>query len=143
MFNYGNAYGGYNNPYQPQMDRLQQLQQNQQQMQQLQQPQQQMQQSQQQSVIPVGGLEEVKAYPMDWSGNATYFIDNAKGKIYTKQLGVNGIPSITTYSVDTSVANAEESYCTKEEYNALKSEIDNYKGVLDNLLSQLGGKKDV
>lgn len=137
------AYNSYINPMQPQIDRLNQMQQAQQQSQ-YQQPiqQQPIQQPQGQTIIPVGSIEEVKAHPVDWSGNANYFIDNANKKIYVKQLGMNGVPITSTYKLDTEPSEESTPYVTKEEYNALKGELDNYKGVLDNLLSQLGGNKN-
>lgn len=133
MYNY-NPYGY--NQFQPQMDRLQQLQ-SMQQAQQIQQPVQ-----QGNVIIPVGSIEEVKAFNNYFDGQPHYFIDNVNNKIYIKQLGINGMPSISVYSLDDSVSKQEEGYCTKEEYNALKSDLDNYKGVLDNLLKQLGGGKN-
>lgn len=138
MYNYMNY-----NPNQGYMDRLNQLQQMQQ-AQQYQQPMQQMQQPQQQTqgVIPVGSIEEVRAYNNYFDGQPHYFVDNVSNKIYIKQLGMNGIPSITVYSVDNSAKKQEECYCTKEEYNALKSDLDNYKNVLEDLLNKLGGVKD-
>lgn len=137
MYNYMNY-----NPNQGYMDRLNQLQQMQQ-AQQYQQPIQQMQQqSQQQGIIPVGSIEEVKAFNNYFDGQPHYFIDNVSNKIYIKQLGMNGIPSVTTYSVDNTAEKQEECYCTKEEYNALKSDLESYKSVLEDLLNKLGGVKD-
>lgn len=137
MYNYMNY-----NPNQGYMDRLNQLQQMQQ-AQQYQQPIQQMQQQpQQQGIIPVGSIEEVKAFNNYFDGQPHYFIDNVSNKIYIKQLGMNGIPSVTTYSVDNTVEKQEECYCTKEEYNALKSDLESYKSVLEDLLNKLGGLND-
>lgn len=137
MYNYMNY-----NPNQGYMDRLNQLQQMQQ-AQQYQQPMQQMQQQpQQQGIVPVGSIEEVRAFNNYFDGQPHYFIDNVSNRIYIKQLGMNGIPSITTYSVDNTAEKQEESYCTKEEYNALKSDLESYKSVLEDLLNKLGGIKD-
>ena len=136
------AYNSYINPMQPQIDRLNQMQQAQQQSQYQQPIQQQPIQQQGQTIIPVGSIEEVKAHPVDWSGNANYFIDNANKKIYVKQLGMNGVPITSIYKLDTEPSEESTPYVTKEEYNALKGELDNYKGVLDNLLNQLGGNKN-
>lgn len=127
---YGN-YGGYNgyvNPYQPQIDRLNQLQ--------VQQAQQQIpqQQPQQSGVLPVGSIEEVKAFNNYFDGQPHYFVDTALNKIYIKQLGLNGIPSISSYSLDTEVTKSVE-YATKEE-------VETVRNTLDQLLKQLGGNKD-
>ena len=95
---YPNGYQPGMNPMQPQMNRLQQMEQ---QYGQMQQPNMQMQQQptpqQAEGVIPVGGLEEVRAYNNYWDGLAKYFIDNNTNTIYTKQLGLNGAPVIKTY----------------------------------------------
>lgn len=133
--NYGN-YGGYGNvnPMQSQIDRLNQ-------MQQMQQPPVQQQPTGQQ-ITPVGGIEEVKAHQVDWSGKPSYFIDNANNKIYIKRLSMEGVPIISTYSLDNTPQEKKDIYCTKEELNGLKSELDNYKSVLNDLLGKLGGLKD-
>ena len=55
---------------------------------------------------------------------------------------MEGIPVISTYSLDNTPPENKETYCTKEELNSLKSELDSYKNVLDNLLSRLGGNKN-
>lgn len=139
-YNSYGSYGGYGNinPMQPQIDRLIQMQQMQQAQQQPPQPQ----QPTGQQVILVGGIEEVKAHQVDWSGKPNYFVDNANDKIYIKRLSMEGIPVISTYSLDNTPSENKDTYCTKEELNSLKSELDNYKNVLDNLLSQLGGNKN-
>lgn len=144
------GYQNYMN-MQPQINRLGQLE-NQfaGQFQQMQQPQMQPQQTQMQqqiaqnSVIPVGGIEEVRAYNNYFDGQAHYFIDNASNKIYIKQLGLNGIPSISTYKLDTEPLATTNSttgdFVSKEEFNALKSEIEQYKGMFNNFL---GGNTNV
>lgn len=88
--------------------------------------------AQQSGVIPVAGIEEAKAYAVDWSGNATYFIDNANNRIYTKQLGLNGVPVLKQYDLVQGCEENEKEYATKEE-------VDNLKKIIENLLKQLGG----
>lgn len=131
MYGYGNyggmGYGNSTNPYQPQIDRLNQMQQ----MQQMQQQQQVSQQPQGNSVIPVGSIEEVKAFNNYFDGQVHYFVDTANNKIYTKVLGINGIPSIQTYSL---VVEEEK----KVEY-ATKEEVQNLKNVIDDLLGKMRG----
>lgn len=139
---YNNAYGvngsygtyGNVNPMQSQNDRLNQMQQ----------PQQAStpQQLAGQQIIPVGGIEEVKAHQVDWSGKPSYFIDNVNNKIYIKRLSMEGVPVISTYSLDNTPQEKKDIYCTKEELNGLKSELDNYKSILNDLLGKLGGLKD-
>ena len=134
-FNSGYSQGGFN-PYQPQMNRLQQLEQMQQNQYnpQMQQPAQQPQaQAQSTGIVPVGSIEEVKAFNGYFDGQPHYFIDNANNKIYIKQLGLNGMPSILIYGILEDKEEPKIEYATKEEVN-------NVKSILDNLLSQLGGK---
>lgn len=123
---------------QQQMERLNSMQNafNQQQMQ----PQQIQQQTQQ--VTPVGGIEEVKAHPIDWTGNVSYFIDKANNKIYTKQLGNDGIPKISSYVLDENPQQERTTgeFVSKQEFNLLKQEIEQYKGILNNFL---GGNANV
>lgn len=123
---YGN-YGNYINPMQPQMNRLNQLET--QYSNQFQQP-----QMQQTGVLPVGSIEEVKAFNNYFDGQPHYFMDGTQNKIYIKQLGINGMPSITTYSLDIKEAKSIE-YATKEE-------VESVRNTLDQLLKQLGGNKD-
>lgn len=129
----------YNNPalYESQMNRLNAMQQGAYQPQGIQ-PQQ-LQQQQQQPVVgntvtPVASLEEVKAMAVDWTGNPNYYVDNVNKKIYVKQLGLNGVPTITQY-VAQELEESEVKYATKEE-------VDNLKKIIEDLLNQLGGKED-
>lgn len=137
------GYGGYTygansyniNPMQPQMDRMNFLQQ--QQMQQSQQMQnQQPAQQNNQSVIPVGGIEEVKAHPVDWSGAPNYFMDNANNKIYIKQIGMDGTPKIRSYILDETPIQEKTmgDFVSKKEFDLLKKEIEEYKKILNNFL---------
>lgn len=132
---YPNSYQIGMNPMQPQINRLQQMEQQYGQMQQPNMPIQQPQAPpQQEGVIPVGGLEEVRAYNNYWDGMPKYFIDNNTDKIYIKQLGLNGAPIIKTYKLSLESEKQENSieYATKEE-------LENIKSVVDDLLQKLGG----
>lgn len=132
-----NGYGMYNpyygsNPglYESQMNRLNAMQQAYQpQIQQ--QVQQQAPQSTGNTVVPVASLEEVKAMQVDWTGNPNYYVDNVNKKIYVKQLGLNGVPTITQY-VAQELEESEVKYATREE-------VDNLKKIIEDLLSQLEG----
>lgn len=140
----GNMY----NPLQPQMERLNSMQnaygiQQQNQFQQQQIPQQQVQQPQH-AVLPVSGIEEVKAHPTDMSGNLNYFIDNANKRIYTKQLNVMGVPEINTYTLNNEVvkeSNKQVDYNIGEKLekriNDLEYKIANYENMF------LGGGQNV
>lgn len=133
MYNNYGSYGYGLNPYQTQMDRLNQMQMPQQT--QPQQIQQQQIQPQQSGVLPVGSIEEVKAFNNYFDGQPHYFMDSTQNKIYIKQLGVNGIPSINTYSLEVPKEVKTVEYATKEE-------VDTVRNTLDQLLKQLGGAKE-
>ena len=132
-----NGYGMNTNPMQPQMDRLNMLQQ-----QYNQQPQQQ--QQPQQMIIPVASAEEVRSHPIDWSGNTTYFIDNANRRIYTKQLNLNGIPEVNTYILNNEVIQKENARNTSEEFinrlNVLEQKMNNFENIF--LGGNVNGKSD-
>lgn len=143
------------NPYQPQM---QQMQPQMQQMQPYQQPQMQPMTPQPQSmnmqqpintnassVIPVGGIEEVKAYPTDFSGATTYFTDIANNKIYTKQLELNGASSIKVYKLDkTPSSNLQEDKegVSTEEYKTLTKRVEEMENKIKYYEKFLGGNKN-
>lgn len=86
-----------------------------------------------QGVIPVASIEEVKAHPVDWSGNANYFVDNVNNRIYTKQVGLDGIPRTNIYKLDNEpVVAPQTEYVTREEFDVVNN-------TLNSLLKQLGG----
>lgn len=126
-YNYNYQYPANTGLYENQMNRLNNMQGLH--MQQAQPPQQ---QQQQVGVIPVAGIEEVKAHAVDWSGNVSYFIDNANKCIYTKQLGLNGVPTVQRYIL----AEIEEK---KNEEYATKDEVEKLRGIINDLLNKLGG----
>lgn len=96
------------------------------------------------SVIPVGGIEEVKAYPIDFTGGVTYFNDITNNKIYTKQLGLNGAPEIKVYSLDNSPFNNSQNISgSEQQYNSLTKRIEEiekrvfeYEKVLGGMMSE-------
>ncbi len=68
-----------------------------------------------------------------------YFEDTVNKKIYSKYIDMNGLPHIDVYSVSNEENKPQEAYCTKEEYNALKMELDQHRAVLQDLINKLGG----
>lgn len=106
------------------------------------QPIQQVQQPQFPSIRPVTSIEEVRGITPNFDGSKLWFEDTTNKKLYTKYIDMNGLPHIDTYTLSIEEEKPTEGYCTKEEYNALKSDLDNYKNVLDSLLNQLGGNKN-
>lgn len=153
MYNFGqNTINPYQqaNPYQLQQmqDRLNQYtqpQQYQQPMQQYQQPQQQYQQPMQQApagnvIKPVTSLEEVRGITPNFDGSKMYFEDVASKKLYIKYIDLNGLPITQIYSLDTKPApttteTVSGDFVSKEEFNNLKAEIEQYKGLINQFLS--------
>ena len=76
---------------------------------------------------PVSNEEEANAAMIDFDGSLFVFPDKAHGKIYTKQLGLDGNIIFQRYSVDTPVAKPVEAspqtvdlsgYVREEDFNA-------------------------
>jgi len=87
------------------------------------------------SIIPVASIDEVRAYPVDFTGAPMYFDDKVNGKIYVKYLGLNGAPITDIYSKDTQGATQSE-YITRNEFDKLKENVTNF-------INSLGGMSDV
>lgn len=75
---------------------------------------------------PVSNEEEANAAMIDFDGSLFVFPDKAHGKIYTKQLGLDGNIIFQRYSVDTPVAKPVEAspqtvdlsgYVREEDFN--------------------------
>lgn len=72
---------------------------------------------------PVSSFEEARASMIDFDGSVFYFPDLANQKIYTKQINLDGTPSIKIYELaamptqPTSVAAETADLVTKEEFN--------------------------
>lgn len=84
---------------------------------------------------PVSSYDEAKASMIDLDGSVSIFPDFGNGKIYTKQINLDGTATINTYSIDGGLKptpnNAESS---KSESNALD--------LINNLQSQIDALKD-
>lgn len=148
-YNYQNNVPNYN------QNRLNQLQQQYNQYQQIadnnfrnnQMPQQ-VQSPQQQSLLKgraVTSIEEARSAIIDFDGNVNVFLDIANRKIYTKQINLDGTATLNTYKLDnTPIANETVSnsvdYVNKSEFEALKTEVDKYRSILEKIL---GGVEDV
>lgn len=94
---------------------------------------------------PVSNEEEANAAMIDFDGSLFVFHDRAHGKIYTKQLGLDGNIIFLKYSLDTGASaprpNPEpvhsvdlSGYATKEE---LSQGLDSMKQYLSQQLEQL------
>ena len=77
---------------------------------------------------PVSNEEEANAAMIDFDGSLFVFPDKAHGKIYTKQLGLDGNIIFQRYSVDTPIAKPVEApqqtidlsgYVREEDFNVV------------------------
>lgn len=91
---------------------------------------------------PVSNLEEANAAMIDFDGSLYVFPDKAHGKIYTKQLGLDGNIIFLSYSLDTKPENktpasmdtVSNNFATREE---LSKAIEGVKSYLAEQLDQL------
>lgn len=83
----------------------------------------------------VSGVEEARASQVDFDGSVNYYIDIANGKIYTKQLGVDGRAIFTTYGIEAPPApepSAGELVKTLEDrIQTLEQTVSTLKGATD------------
>lgn len=96
---------------------------------------------------PVSNEEEANAAMIDFDGSLFVFPDKAHGKIYTKQLGLDGNIVFLKYSIDSQAATQpvkEEKpqieYATKEELSKAVTEM---RAYLSQQLDQLTSPKEV
>lgn len=76
---------------------------------------------------PVVSIDEARAAQIDLDGSLFVFTDIRNKKIYTKQVSLDGIAVLNTYSLVENEEPLEESYVTKTEFlkaiNEMKEEI--------------------
>lgn len=96
---------------------------------------------------PVSNEEEANAAMIDFDGSLFVFPDKAHGKIYTKQLGLDGNIIFLKYSLDNVAAPSKEvtpvapseDYVTKSE---LSKSIEDMKTYVTQQLDQLTAPKE-
>lgn len=73
----------------------------------------------------VASIEEVKAIPIDFDGSVFYFPDLSNGRIYTKQIGLNGQSLLQMYELTEipTLANNDKLYVTKEEFTTMVNSL--------------------
>lgn len=128
--NFMPSYGSNNYNMQPNMNNYGNTQQNQVQNTQQVQPSQQM----KMMAIPVGSLEEAKAFQTAYDGTVLYLINTTKGEVYAKYLGDKGNVEFKTF-VESEIV-PEES-----EMSQLKKRIDSLEKQLS-ATSKKGKSKD-
>lgn len=72
---------------------------------------------------PVSSLEEVRAIPVDFDGSIFFFPDLANGKIYTKQVNIDGTASLNVYEYKQIENNNFSDFVTRDEFNQTLTEI--------------------
>ena len=76
---------------------------------------------------PVVSIDEARAAQIDLDGSLFVFTDIRNKKIYTKQVSLDGIAVLNTYSLVENEEPLEEGYVTKTEFlkaiNEMKEEI--------------------
>lgn len=65
---------------------------------------------------PVSSIEEARAMQIDFDGSLFIFPDIANKKIYTKQIGMNGIAELNMYELKPIPSMSTGDYVTKEEF---------------------------
>lgn len=80
---------------------------------------------------PVSSFEEARASMIDFDGSVFYFPDLANHKIYTKQINLDGTPSLKVYELVAQPTTASTSLVTKAEFEQ----------TVNNLLQQIDALK--
>jgi hypothetical protein len=85
------------------------------------------QQQPQNNLIRVTGIDGAKAYQMSPNSSVALF-DSDSDIMYVKTTDGAGFPTIRTFKFEAieNVSNIQESYITREEFNELKQEVENY-----------------
>lgn len=82
---------------------------------------------------PVTSLEEARAAQIDFDGSVFLFPDIANGKIYTKQINLDGTATLKEYKTDAAVVKEQSNNDYLEMIEDLQNQIDEIK-------AKLGGK---
>jgi hypothetical protein len=85
------------------------------------------QQQPQNNLIRVTGIDGAKAYQMSPNSSVALF-DSDSDIMYVKTTDGAGFPTIRTFKFEAieNASNIQESYITREEFNELKQEVENY-----------------
>lgn len=85
------------------------------------------QQPPQNNLIRVTGIDGAKAYQMSPNSSVALF-DSDSDIMYVKTTDGAGFPTIRTFKFEAieNASNIQESYITREEFNELKQEVENY-----------------
>ena len=90
---------------------------------------------------PVTSLEEARAAQIDFDGSVFFFPDIANGKIYTKQINLDGTATLKEYKAD-SMPVKEEQVAESESKDYLLM-IEDLQNQIDEIKKKIGGNKNV
>lgn len=85
---------------------------------------------------PVTSFDEAKASMIDLDGSVFIFPDYASGKIYTKQINMDGTASIRTYEL-VNPMNMQQSNQANQGANEIENELRNKINVLEGKINKL------
>lgn len=95
---------------------------------------------------PVTGIDEAKAAPIDFDGSVHIFPDIANKRIYTKQLGMDGLPLFSVYELtntpNDSLPQKNIDYVPSVDFEELKKKVEAIEQMVSKPKSekQNGGK---
>lgn len=82
----------------------------------------------------VSSFNEVQAIPVDFDGSIFYFPDTANKRIYTKQIGMDGMPIYNVYEKsEVPLDTQSSSFVTRNEFENALNQI---KGMIGNMFQQ-------
>jgi len=88
---------------------------------------------------PVSSFEEARASMIDFDGSVFYFPDLANQKIYTKQINLDGTPSIKIYELAAQPQSQQPQAAVPQEDLVTKAE---FEQTVNNLLQQIAMLKN-
>lgn len=95
---------------------------------------------------PVTGIDEAKAAPIDFDGSVHIFPDIANKRIYTKQLGMDGLPLFSVYELtnnpNDSLPQSNVDYVPAVDFEELKKKVEAIEQMVSKTKNekQNGGK---
>lgn len=88
---------------------------------------------------PVTSLEEARAAQIDFDGSVFFFPDIANGKIYTKQINLDGTATLKEYKTEVVPVAKDE----QQNDNDYLEKIKNLQEQIDEIKKRIGGSKNV
>lgn len=89
---------------------------------------------------PVTSLEEARAAQIDFDGSVFFFPDIANGKIYTKQINLDGTATLKEYRTDSVPVKDEQQTTEQKDYLGM---IEDLQNQIDEIKKKMGGSKNV